>query len=120
MKFVKISSAVIGTLMIVQWVFFIVTGNVPQFESAPVEISFHISIELLTALLLIYAALICKKRVIRQTLLLFGQGMVAYTVVNSSGYFAQSGEWIFVAMFAVLLGISIYNTWVLFRQRKVE
>lgn len=120
MKFVKISSAVIGFLMIVQWIFFISTGNVPEFEITPVSISFHITIEILTALLLIYGSLISKKRIPRQTLLLYGQGMLGYTVVNSSGYFAQSGNWVFLAMFAVLLGISIYNSVVLFRQRTVE
>lgn len=120
MKFVKISSAVIGSLMIVQWVFFIVTGNVPELETAPVSIIFHISIEVLTSFLLIYAALFSKKWAIRQTLLLYGQGMLGYTVVNSAGYFAQSGEWPFVGMFAILLGISIYNAIVLYKQRNVE
>jgi len=118
MKFVKYSSAIIGMLMIVQWIFFIVTGNVPEFETSPVSISFHISIEIITAILLIYASLICKKRVIRETLLLYGQGMLGYTVINSAGYFAQSGQWVFLGMFAVLLGISIFNTIQLFRQRE--
>lgn len=120
MKFVKISSAVIGSLMVIQWIFFIATGNVPEFETTPVSISFHIAIEILTALLLIYAALFCKKRLIRETLLLYGQGMLGYTVVNSAGYFAQSGQWLFLGMFTVLLGISIYNAVLLLKQRKVE
>ncbi|MCF7832011.1 MAG: hypothetical protein K9N05_00345 [Candidatus Marinimicrobia bacterium] len=118
MKFVKISSAIIGMLMILQWVFFIVTGNIPEFETAPVSIAFHISIEIITAVLLIFSSLICKKRVIRETLLLYGQGMLGYTVINSAGYFAQSGQWLFLAMFAVLLLISIYNAVILFRQRE--
>lgn len=120
MKFVKVSSAVIGFLMIAQWVFFIVTGNVPEFETAPISIGFHISIEILTAIILIYAALISKKRVVRQSLLLYGQGMLGYTVINSSGYFAQSGQWPFLLMFAALLGVSIYNAVVLFKQWSVE
>jgi len=104
--------------MILQWGFFIVTGNVPEFETTPISIGFHISIEIITAILLIYASLICKKRVTRETLLLYGQGMLGYTVINSAGYFAQSGQWIFLAMFAVLLAISIYNAVQLFRQRE--
>ena len=118
MKFVKISSAVIGFLMIAQWVFFIVTGNVPQFETAPVEIVFHISIEVITALLLIFGALICKKWIQRETLLLYGQGMLGYTVINSAGYFAQNGDWPLVGMFAILLGVSIFNAIQLFKQRE--
>ncbi|MCK4529816.1 MAG: hypothetical protein KAU44_01450 [Candidatus Marinimicrobia bacterium] len=118
MKFVKYSSAVIGMLMIMQWVFFIVTGNVPEFETTPVSIAFHISIEIITAILLIFASLICKKRIIRETLLLYGQGMLGYTVINSAGYFAQSGQWVFLAMFALLLVISIFNSVQLFKQRE--
>ena len=120
MKFVKISSAAIGFLMVVQWVFFIATGNVPEFETAPVSICFHITIEILTAFLLIYASLICKKRIARETLLLYGQGMLGYTVINSAGYFAQSGQWFFLGMFGVLLAISVYNAVILFMQRNVE
>lgn len=118
MKFVKYSSAVIGVLMILQWIFFISTGNVPEFETTPVSIGFHISIEIITAILLIFASLICKKGVVGETLLLYGQGMLGYTVVNSAGYFAQSGQWIFLAMFAVLLAISIYNAVQLYKQRE--
>ena len=82
------------------------------------SIGFHISIEIITAILLIYASLICKKRVVRETLLLYGQGMLGYTVINSAGYFAQSGQWLFLAIFAVLLAISIFNAVQLFRQRE--
>lgn len=119
MKFVRISSAVIGVLMIAQWCFFLFTGNVPELESRPVEIIFHISVEIATALLLIFSALICKKWTVRQTLLLYGQGMLGYTVINSAGYFAQNGDWPFVGMFAILLGISIFNTVQLYKQRKL-
>jgi len=118
MKFVKLSSAVIGMLLIIKWVFFIVTGNVPEFETTPVSIGFHISIEIITAVLLIFASLICKKRVIRETLLLYGQGMLGYTVINSAGYFAQSGQWLFLGMFALLLAVSIINSVQLFKQRE--
>ena len=39
----------------------------------------------------------------------FGQGMLAYTSVNSAGYFAQSGQWIFLVMFIVILTLAIAN-----------
>ena len=120
MKFVRISSAVIGSLMIIQWVFFLVTGNVPELNTTPVSIIFHICIENITAVILIYGAFLCKKWAIRQTVLLYGQGMIGYTVVNSAGYFAQSGDWLFVGMFAILLGISVYNAVLLYKQRNLE
>ncbi len=64
MKFVKISSASIGALMLMQWLFFLATGNVPELETAPVSISFHLAIEFMTALALIVTGL--SKDFIRQ------------------------------------------------------
>ncbi len=117
MRFVRYSSVLVGILMVLQWVFFVVSGNVPEFDTAPVSIGFHIAIELLTALLLIYAALVCRTAHRQEILLLYGQGMLGYTVVNSAGYFAQSGQWVFLLMFACVLAVSIANTVLIGRRR---
>lgn len=58
MKFVKISSIIIGLLIINQWLFFLLTGNVPEIQTAPIEITFHIIIELVTAAVLIASAML--------------------------------------------------------------
>ena len=119
MKFVKISSISIGALMLMQWLFFLATGNVPELETAPVSISFHLAIEFMTALALILTGILLRasKREI-WILAAFAQGMLAYTVVNSPGYFAQNGEYALVVMFAALLAISIFNLSILYRKSK--
>ncbi len=38
---------------------------------------------------------------------LVGAGTVIYSVVNSSGYFAQRDDWALVAMFTVLLVLTV-------------
>ena len=40
----------------------------------------------------------------------YGRGMLGYTAINSSGYFAQTGSWSFLFMFGVVLFFSICNT----------
>ncbi len=40
----------------------------------------------------------------------YGQDMLGYTAINSSGYFAQTGSWSFLLMFGVVLFFSIRNT----------
>ncbi len=110
MIFPSYYSMIVGLLMIGQWLFFILSGNVPEFSITPIEISMHISVEILTALLLLitgYRLLKNKVKSIKWNLL--AQGMLIYTVINSSGYFAQLGQWPFVLMFAVLLVFSIVS-----------
>lgn len=119
MKFVKISSISIGTLMLLQWSFFLATGNVPELETAPVSISFHLAIEFLTALALILTGIYLQpEKQERWILAAFAQGMLGYTVVISPGYFAQSGEYALVFMFAVLLAAALFNLSYLYRNLK--
>ncbi len=111
MKFVRISSLVIGLSMILQWIFFLITGNVPEFETEPIGIIFHITIEIITALLLMSIFIFLRKpNRAKKYIAVYGQGMLGYTVVNSAGYFAQSGDWLFLLMFTVLLFFSIFNS----------
>ena len=108
MSFAAYYSIGLGVLMIIQWIFFILTGSVPDFSVTPVEISVHIFIEILTAVVLIIGGRkTLKKNSIKLNLV--GLGMVIYAMINASGYFAQSNQWIFVAMFAVLLLLSLYS-----------
>lgn len=111
MKTVKISSMVIGLSIVFQWGFFILSGNVPELQSAPVSIAFHIIIELATAAALISAGIMLSDKSVKSKhWAVFAQGMLCYTVVNSAGYFAQAGDWGFVLMFAVLLYFALSNT----------
>ena len=119
MKFVKISSIAVGALMLLQWLFFLATGNVPELATAPISISFHISIEIITALILIVSGI---SATVRSQKSLFGscfaQGMLCYTVVNSSGYFAQQKQYLFLVMFFVLLVTACANFWLLIHTKE--
>jgi hypothetical protein len=116
MRFVKISSIVFGLLMLIQWLFFLASRNVPELQSAPVEISFHLAIEFITAILLIFTGFSLQAPNRRDYVVsAFAQGMLAYTVVNSAGHFAQNGQYAFMAMFAILLIIAVRNLFVLYR-----
>jgi hypothetical protein len=108
MNFAAYYSIALGILMIIQWLFFIFTGSVPDFSVTPIEISIHIFIEILTAVILIIGGMkTLKTKSIKLNLV--GLGMVLYAMINASGYFAQLNQWIFVAMFAVLLLFSLYS-----------
>jgi hypothetical protein len=95
---------VVGTLMVAQWTFFLATGNVPELQTEPLRLSFHLAGELLTAVGLLVAGIALHKALPwGRWLYLVSVGMVIYSEIVSPGYFAQQGQWGFVAMFAVLL-----------------
>jgi hypothetical protein len=104
MKFPAWYGIGVGVLMIGQWMLSIAAGSVPEFASAPWEIAFHLAAETSTALLLIIGGVAALRSVTwSKPVLLLGLGMVIYSEIVSPGYFAQLGQWAFVALFAVLL-----------------
>ena len=107
----------VGLLMILQWTFTIAAGAVPEFESAPMEIAFHLAAEFTTALLLLTGGVATLKTTSwGKPILLTGLGMVIYSEIASPGYYAQLGQWVFVAMFAVLLFGAVWSVMLLLRQ----
>lgn len=104
MKFPAWYGILVGFLMIAQWTFSILSGGVPEFQSAPWEIAFHLAAEMTTAGMLILGGIASLKSIDWGKQVLFiGLGMVIYSEIVSPGYFAQLGEWALVAVFAMLL-----------------
>ena len=104
MKFPAWYGILVGLLMIVQWMFSILSGGVPEFQSEPWRIVFHLAAEFATAMMLLVGGMAVLKSITwsRQVLML-GLGMVIYSEIVSPGYFAQLDQWAFVAIFAILL-----------------
>lgn len=93
----------VGAMMFAQWAFFIAAGEVTELDTEPIRISFHLAAEFLTATALVVAGLgLAKGKSWSFPVLMLALGMLSYTIVVSPGYFAQDGEYVFVAMFAVL------------------
>jgi hypothetical protein len=110
MKLVGIISFLVGLMMIAQWSFFLISGQVPEVLSEPIRLAFHLAAEFITTLGLV----ICGIGLLRRSgwavrgFLVFG-GMLLYSVIVSPGYFAQQGQWIFVGMFAFLLALALWS-----------
>jgi len=108
MRFAAWTALVIGMLMLAQWGFFIAVGAVPEFETEPYAIAFHLVAEVATAMALIVSgALLLRGRRHAARFAVLAFGMLLYTAVNSPGYFAQQGAWPLVAMFAAVLALSL-------------
>ena len=104
MKFSSWYRIGVGTLIILQWIFFLATGSVPEFETTPWAIGCHMTAELLLALALTMSGIAAlRSQPWGEKSLLAALGMAIYSEINSPGYFAQLGQWALVAMFGVLL-----------------
>ena len=104
MKFAGWYGVVVVVLIVVQWATFLATGAVPELQTAPWSIGFHLAAELILALTLAAGGLgVLRSRAWGRTVLLAGLGMAIYSEIASPGYFAQQGNWLPVGMFAVLL-----------------
>lgn len=95
---------VVGTLIVMQWIFFLATGSVPELQRTPWAIAFHIAAEMTLASTLIAGGVgTLQGKPWGRPVLLLALGMAIYSEINSPGYFAQLSQWALVGMFAVLL-----------------
>lgn len=101
-KIASIYSIIIGIAMFCMWLFFIATNQVPEIKSAPIQFTYHLTAEFLTAILLLIGGYgLLTKRVWGFHLYLISLGMLLYTVIASAGYYADLGDMIMVGMFSV-------------------
>jgi hypothetical protein len=115
MTFIAVYFVIVGVGMIAQWIFSLITRQVSELKDEPLKIIFHLIAELSTAFMLILAgAALLGKSLVGYPLSLIGAGMLLYTVINSSGYFAHKRQWRFVGIFAVLLIITLISVMQLF------
>jgi len=95
---------VVGVLMFGQWAMFLFTGNVPELQTGPIRIAFHLAGEFTTAALLIVGGFgLLTVRRWGYHVFLLALGMLLYTIIVSPGYFGQLGQWAFVLLFAGLV-----------------
>lgn len=117
MKFSAWYGISVGSLIILQWIFFLASGSVPELESAPWEIGHHIAAELLLASALLAGGMAALRQANwGRTILLVALGMAVYSEINSPGYFAQREQWALVGMFAALLVAALWSITVLLKE----
>lgn len=107
---------VVGALMIGQWVFFVITNNVPELKTEPIRTWGHIAAEFVTAVLLIAGGigLLAETRW-AQALALFAYGMLVYTLIVSPMYFVQKRVWPIAGMFGVIILLTLISLYQIFQ-----
>jgi hypothetical protein len=120
MKFCGWYAISVGIVMIGQWVFFISMGQVPELQSEPLRIAFHLASEGITAILLILSGVgVLQSWKSIRIWYHVACGMLLYSVIVSPGYFAQLGQWSLVVMFA-LLGVATVSAIVVLERKPAD
>ena len=100
----------VGLLMAGQWIFFLASGQVPELQSEPWRIAFHLLAEGATALgLILGGTALLRRATWARPVYLVTTGMLLYSLIVSPGYFAQLGQWPLVGMFAALLFLTLVS-----------
>ena len=110
MIFPSIFAIVVGSGMIGMWSVSYLSKQIPELESEPVRIKFHLAAEFATALLLICSGIaLLTQQSWGIPAYLVAMGMLFYTAMVSPGYFAQKGDWAYVVMFGAFLVLAAVN-----------
>jgi hypothetical protein len=110
MTFAALYAVAVGALMLAQWAFLLVRGQVPELETEPLRIRFHLAGEFVTAIALIAGGLgLLLGTGWGRTVYLVAVGMLLYTVIVSPGYYAEREQWPFVGMFAAVLVLALVS-----------
>ncbi|MFN2113524.1 MAG: hypothetical protein ACK2TT_10430 [Anaerolineales bacterium] len=110
MKFAAIFSILVGVGMIAQWTMSYLSHQIPELKTEPIRIGFHLAAEMATALCLIVsgtALLLGANWAV--SCFLVAAGMLFYTSIVSPGYFAQQGQWGWLAMFSAIIILMIIS-----------
>ena len=108
MTFSPVYAIVAGIAMLGYWSVSLARSKVPELETEPIRIGFHIVAEFATAIVLLVGGIgLLLSSSWGLNVYLVAMGMLLYTVVVSPGYFAQKREWRMVGLFVILIVLGV-------------
>ncbi|HZW38426.1 MAG TPA: hypothetical protein VFF33_03915 [Ignavibacteriaceae bacterium] len=111
-KIAAVYSLVLGSGIILFWMYLLLDGFVPEINTKPTEILFHLIAEFTTAIFLFISSVFMYENFKGGTYLnLTSMGMLFYSLIQTPGYFFQIGESLVASIFLIclLVGIVIYS-----------
>jgi hypothetical protein len=99
----------VGVAMIVIWAYLLITDDVPDLDTQPVSMWFHIAGEVATALVLIVSGwgLITGANWARK-LYLLATGMLLLAVINAVAWYGDRGDIWMVVAFIVFAVVAVF------------
>lgn len=110
MVYPALFALLVGIGMIAMWMVSYFKGQIPELESEPIRIKFHLAAEFATAVVLIISGVGLFARLDwAVSAYLVAMGFLFYTVIVSPGYFAQKGQWSYVVMFGIIFILGLLS-----------
>ena len=110
MVYPALFALLVGIGMIAMWMVSYFTGQIPELESEPIRIKFHLAAEFATAVVLIISGVgLFARPDWAVSAYLVAMGFLFYTVIVSPGYFAQKGQWSYVVMFGIIFILGLLS-----------
>ena len=99
---------VIGIGILGLWIMLLLTKQVPELETEPIAIKFHIAAESAMGLISILSGIFLLVNLTwAPYIFALAMGLIIYAVINSAGYYGQKKQWSSVIMFGIILCASI-------------
>ena len=118
-KVASLYSILIGLSMIGMWVFFLASGQVPEFQNIPIETTFSILADNITGVMLLIGGYgLYTGRRWGFHAYLVSLGALFYSLMIAIGYYAQRGDMIFVGIFAPIFLLMIIFYILSFKRRE--
>ena len=109
-KIISIYYIVLGLGIISLWVMLYLSDQIVELQSNKIEILFHISIEVIMGILCILSGIVLLKHYKhKKEITILSSGMILYSVVNSSGYYAQLGNISMIIMFFIITILTLLS-----------
>lgn len=103
-----IYAILIGIGILGIWIMLFLTKQIPELNTEPVAIAFHITAEITMGILsLISGIFLFIGLSWAPYFFILAMGLVIYAVVNAAGYYGQKKQWSFVIMFVIILITSV-------------
>jgi hypothetical protein len=103
-----IYAIVIGIGIIGLWTMLLLTNQVPELETEPIAIKFHITAEIIMGILSLLSGIFLLIGLsLAPYFFMLAMGSVIYAVINAAGYYGQRKQWVFVIMFGIILTASV-------------
>ncbi|MFW9881859.1 MAG: hypothetical protein ACFFG0_53020 [Candidatus Thorarchaeota archaeon] len=102
---------IIGIAMVCMWIFLLGKREVPELETKPTQISFHLIAEFLTSVMLIIGGIgLFTNQTWGMAIFYISIGMVIYSTINAAGFYGQLKDWPMFIMLIVFTLVSLLIT----------
>lgn len=102
---------ILGSLMVSWWTLILLSGQMLELQTSPIESAIHLLAEFLTAFTLILAGYgLLAQRWWGARLYLVSLGMLLYAAIQASAYYAQKREIMMIVLFLIIIASGLAVT----------